>query len=195
MSITSDWVPPESSDPLYERELEGAQLARRCIEHATRKKGGSPITRRLAEVENKLDRMHAIVHEADQAARHLSRYFDMRFKVLSAALALRSQPPSSHTNDGPALSQLISNDPLRSTGSSGSHDTVAMLRALARTDMEHPRDDMTDEARKAARDVQKINATPNRKSSERRLTAIAPRVIQGTPRRPGTPRQHSEGPG
>ena len=39
-------------------------------------------------------------------------------------------------------------------------DTLAILRALAWMDVDQPRQDVGDAVRKAARDVQRVNATP-----------------------------------
>ena len=39
-------------------------------------------------------------------------------------------------------------------------DTLAILRALAQTDVDRPRWDMGDAVRKVVRDVQRVNATP-----------------------------------
>ncbi|KAF8589354.1 hypothetical protein K439DRAFT_1657984 [Ramaria rubella] len=192
-----DWIPPDTSDPLHERELQGVQLARRCKENASRKREGSPLSLRLAEVESKLDRLHSTLHISQQLTKRTTRHLDKRFEVLATALAARSQPPP-QPNEISTLSSLVSANPNppSATGLGAPPDTLSILRALARTDMEHPRE-MGDAARKAARDVQRVNATPGRSSAgamgERRLTAVTPRAAPGTPRRATTPRQRGEG--
>ncbi|KAF8514655.1 Mis12-Mtw1 protein family-domain-containing protein [Gautieria morchelliformis] len=195
-----DWIPPDTSDPLYEREFQGAQLARRCKEIASRKRGGSPFTLRLGEVENKVDRLHSCLHISQQLMNRTTRHLDKRFEALATALAARSQPRS-QPSDVSTLANLVSANPNppSGTGLGVPPDTLSILRALTRTDMEHPRREIGDAARKAAREVQRVNATPAKQSaggaatSSRRLTAVTPRAAPGTPRRAGTPRQKSEG--
>ena len=199
-SATSlDWVPPDTSDPLYEREFQGAQLAQRCKENAKRKQGGSPFLLRLAEVESKVDRAHSSLHISQQLTNRTTRHLDKRFEVLAAALAARSHS-ASQPNEVSTLGNLVSANanPPSATGLDAPPDTLSILRALTRTDMEHPRRELGDAARKAARDVQRANAVPGRRSAgtstnERRLTAVTPRAAPGTPRRVGTPRHKSEG--
>ena len=194
-----EWIPPDTSDPLYERELQGAQLARRYKENASRRREGSPLTLRVAEVESKVDRAHGSLHISQQLTNRTTRHLDKRFEVLARALSARSQP-TSLPNDVSTLANLVSADPNppSATGLGAPPDTLSILRALTRTDLEHPRREMADAARKAAREVQRVNATPGRSSAggaagERRLTAVTPRAAPGTPRRAGTPRQKSEG--
>ncbi|KAF8508094.1 Mis12-Mtw1 protein family-domain-containing protein [Hysterangium stoloniferum] len=186
-SSSTEWIPPDPSDPLYEREIQAAQLAHRCIESAARKRSGSPLTLRLAEVENKVDRVHSALHIAQQFSTRVTRHLDKRFEALSTALAARGKTVP-RPGESSVLNQLVSND----TGPSAP-DTHALLRALTRTDVAQQKS-MGEAARKAARDVQRVAAaaTP---AGERRFTAVAPRTVApGTPRRPGTPRQRSEGP-
>lgn len=196
-----EWTPPDPSDESYEEELEAYQLARQILESQTRKKTGDVLQLRLAEAEGKVDRAHAAIHVGSQFAKLASQHLDKRFHALATALASRSQPQTD-VKEVSTLSRLVSNDPNPSSASGlgAPPDTMAMLRALSRTDMEHPRREMADATRRAARDVQRVNATPGRSaaaagpSSERRLTAVGSRGAPGTPRRPGTPRQRSEGP-
>lgn len=198
--ISQDWIPPDASDPLYERELQGAQLAHRCKENASRRREGSPLTLRLAEVESKVDRMHSSLHTSQQLTNRTTRHLNKRFEVLATALSARSQS-TPQPSDVSTLANLVSADPnpASATGLGAPPDTLSILRALTRTDLLHPRREIGDAARKAAREVQRVNATPGRSSagaaatSERRLTAVTPRAAPGTPRRAGTPRQRSEG--
>ncbi|GJJ06638.1 hypothetical protein Clacol_000832 [Clathrus columnatus] len=182
-----EWIPPDASDPLYERESQGAQLARGCKERAARKRDKSPLSIRVAEVENKVDRLHGILHVADQASKRTARHLDKRFAALSAALAARSRPiPSTSSVDGSSSLHLISSNSRSHTtsGSTEPPDTIMLLRALARTDMENPKE-IGDAARKVARDARNSLGPSER---ERKLTAVT-RPPLGTPRRPGTPRQ------
>jgi kinetochore protein Mis13/DSN1 len=200
-SPSLDWIPPDTSDPLYEREFQGAQLARRCKENASGKRAMSPLTLRLEEVESKVDRVHSCLHISQQLMTRTTRHLDKRFEALATALAVRSQP-TAQPSDVSTLAGLVSANPNppSGTGQGVPPDTLSILRALTRTDLEHPRREMGDAARKAAREVQRVNSTPGKQSaggaagSSRRLTAVTPRVTPGTPRRAGTPRQKSEGP-
>lgn len=143
--------------------------------------------------------MLSAVHVSTQLTKCTTRHLDKRFEALARALAARSQPPAP-AGEVSTLANLVSAAPdANPTGAGAPPDTLAILRALARTDVDRPRRDVGDAARKAARDVQRVNATPGRGSAagaERRLTAVAaptPRKAPGTPRRAGTPRQRSEG--
>ncbi|KIJ52346.1 hypothetical protein M422DRAFT_43230 [Sphaerobolus stellatus SS14] len=195
-----EWIPPDPSDELYAEELEIYQLARQTLESQTRKRA-DVLQLRMAETECKVDRVHAAVHVGAQFAKSASRHLDKHFHALAMALASRSRPETQPAEVS-RLSRLVSNDPNppSATGLGAPPDTMDMLRALARADMEHPRTEVADATRKAARDVQRVNATPGRNTSkagpsgERRLTAVGTRGVPGTPRRPGTPRQRSEGP-
>jgi kinetochore protein Mis13/DSN1 len=198
---STSWMPTDASDPLHERELRGAQLAQRCKETASRKRGGSPLSLRMAEVESKVDRAHSTLHVSTQLTKRTTRHLNKRFEVLATALAARSRPQP-QPSDVSTLASLVSAnpDPPSATGLGAPPDTRAILRALTRTDVERPRGEIGDAARRAAREVQRVNATPGRSSvggAERRLTAVAaptPRKAPGTPRRAGTPRQKGEGP-
>lgn len=208
---STEWIPPESSDPLHERELQGAQLARRCNEKASRKQENTPLSLRLAEIESKVDRAHSSLHISQQLTNRATRHLDKRFEALASALAARSQP-TVQPSEVSTLANLMSGDvnATSATGMGAPPDTLDILRALARTDVERPRQEVGEAARKAVRDVQRMNATgtPGRgvaaaagvsgggtSVGERRLTAVTPRAAPGTPRRPGTPRQKSEGVG
>lgn len=171
-----EWIPPDTSDPLYERESRGAELARRCRESASRKRDKSPVSLRIAEVDNKVDRLHGAINVSNQLTMRVSRHLDKRFDALSAALAARAQPPTS--SEQPSSLHLLSS----SSGSTDSPDALLLLRALARTDMTNP-GELGDTARRmAARD------TKNSSERERRLTALTQPPVS-TPRRPGTPRR------
>jgi kinetochore protein Mis13/DSN1 len=201
-----EWIPPDTSDPLYERELQGAQLARRCKEIASRKRAQSPLSLRLAEVESKVDRAHSALHISQQLTHRTTRHLDKRFEALAGALAARSRS-TAQPSEVSTIASLVSArvDPGSATGMGAPPDTLDILRALARTDVEQPRREVGEAARRAARDVQRASAagTPGRGVSagagaaigERRLTAVTPRAAPATPRRPGTPRQKSEGVG
>lgn len=162
--------------------MQGAQLARKCKEGPSSEK--SPISLRIAELENKIDRMHSALHIADQMANRNIRHLDKRFEAISGALAARSQAaPSSSSGESSSLRILSSKQPPHSaSGPTEPPDTVMLLRALSRTDMENP-NGMGDAARKAARDARQSVGT-----AERRLTAVT-RPALATPRRPGTPRR------
>jgi len=152
----------------------------------------------MAEVERRVDRLLGTVHVSQQLTKRTTRHLDTRFEALATALAARSQPPPP-AGEVSTLASLVSADPDRNpTGPGAPPDTLAILRALARTDVDRPRS-IGDAARKAARDVQRVNAKPGRSSAagaDRRLTAVGdptPRKAPGTPRRAGTPRQKSGG--
>jgi kinetochore protein Mis13/DSN1 len=138
-------------------------------------------------MESKVDRAHAALHVAHQLTKRTVRHLDKRFEGLSTALAARSKTIPQPA-DSSVLNQLVST----ATGPTAP-DTLALLRTLTRTDVAQEKG-IGEAARKAARDVQRVAATPvNASAAERRYTAVMPRAAPGTPRRPGTPRQKSEG--
>jgi kinetochore protein Mis13/DSN1 len=69
-------------------------------------------------------------------------------------------------------------------------DPQDVLRALAMVDAERPPAQVGDAARRAVREVQRVNETGVGPVSERRLTGVpppTPRKTPGTPRKTATP--------
>ncbi|KLO05495.1 hypothetical protein SCHPADRAFT_896210 [Schizopora paradoxa] len=117
---------------------------------------------------------------------------DERFSLLNISLAQRTLPPtnpSSLGNPSP-LSNFVPVTALPTSRHQGP-DPLELLRAISRTESSRPR---SDAARRAAKDVQRVNEIRSAGESaglqERKLTDVpppTPRKPPGTPKRSTTP--------
>ncbi|KDQ52709.1 hypothetical protein JAAARDRAFT_162538 [Jaapia argillacea MUCL 33604] len=185
-----DWGPRDYELPEEFRGSEGVALARSIVGED----GGrtSPLSRRVEECEPIIDHLHALV-DCSLRTTHLSEEdLDRRFALLSLSLATRSQPiPSSSLSSTPGtLSSYLppSTNPSRVAPPTDPQD---LLRALSRIDAERPQAKVGDAARRAVREVQRVNeASAAGGVVDRRLTGVpppTPRKLPGTPRRATTP--------
>ncbi|KAH7884268.1 Mis12-Mtw1 protein family-domain-containing protein [Phlebopus sp. FC_14] len=143
----------------------------------------------MADLEFKLDSLYSYVHSAVQMANTAEAELDHRFSLLSLALSSRSHslppPPPSASNT------LSSHLPLLRRGVSHppGESPRDILRALSRIDRERPPGKIGDAARRAVREVQRVQEMGTGGVGERRITGLAPGVGT-TPRKvPGTPRR------
>ena len=153
------------------------------------------IRRRLPMVEHKLDQLYSHLNSARLATSMAEQLLNDRFAVLSSNLASRANPrPPLGTESGAA--QLVDTfiSPSGVTRSSGPTlpsipNPLHLLRALARVDTSRPPSKVSDDARQAAREVQRAGESGAIPVGDRRVTGIPP----STPRKgllpPGTPRR------
>ncbi|KAG1804902.1 Mis12-Mtw1 protein family-domain-containing protein [Suillus plorans] len=143
------------------------------------------LDERIAGVHFKVDSLFSFVHSAVQATNVAESELDYRFSLLSLALSTRSRslPPSSQ------ISSLSSHLPIQRGSSQHPHeDQQDLFRALSRVDMDRPPAKVGDAARRAVREVQRVQEGGGF-AGERRLTGL-PSGIGATPRKvPGTPRR------
>lgn len=127
---------------------------------------------------------------AHELARIASSDLDHRFSLLSVSLSQRL-PPAPHQSFSSKNPAAPSNYlPHSQLPQQPVADPREILRALSRTDAERPRQAVGDAARRAAKDVQRVNEGAVGGLSERRLTGVpapTPRKPPGTPRRSNTP--------
>ncbi|KAG2060752.1 hypothetical protein BDR06DRAFT_1048284 [Suillus hirtellus] len=143
------------------------------------------LDERIAGVHFKVDSLFSFVHSAVQATNVAESELDYRFSLLSLALSTRSRslPPSSQ------ISSLSSHLPIqRGLSQHPPEDQQDLFRALSRVDMDRPPAKVGDAARRAVREVQRVQEGGGF-AGERRLTGL-PSGIGATPRKvPGTPRR------
>lgn len=143
------------------------------------------LDERIAGVHFKVDSLFSFVHSAVQATNVAESELDYRFSLLSLALSTRSRslPPSSQ------ISSLSSHLPIqRGSSQHPPEDQQDLFRALSRVDMDRPPAKVGDAARRAVREVQRVQEGGGF-AGERRLTGL-PSGIGATPRKvPGTPRR------
>ncbi|KAF8554457.1 hypothetical protein OG21DRAFT_1508894 [Imleria badia] len=146
-----------------------------------------PLDQKIGELEFKVDKLSSYVNSAVQAADVAEAELDYRFSLLSLALSARSHsfpPPSSSSSTFASL--LRTQRALSHPPGEGPRD---IFRALSRIDKERPPGEIGDAARKAVREVQRVQVVGSGGVGERRITELAPGV-GATPRKvPGTPRR------
>ncbi|KIM80325.1 hypothetical protein PILCRDRAFT_822455 [Piloderma croceum F 1598] len=193
-----EWSSPREYElPEVFRGGGGVGLARGVIADAGREGGRkSPLSERLEGLEFKVDSLHSYLNSALQTTNAASDDLDARFSLLSLSLAARSQSflPSlstTHTSNPLAHPTLYRTSSLPNPNLQA-RDPQDLLRALSRLDAERPPAQVGDQARRAVREVQRVNEGGG--VGERRLTLTSattgvgatPRKAVGTPRR-GTP--------
>lgn len=148
---------------------------------------------RLKDLEFNLDRLHAFANTAKSTTLIAERALDQRFALLSATLTARSNPFPTTVIDPDVGSgaQLLSTYVPRP--GLGQPDPLELMRALSRIDLDRPPAQVGDAARRARREVQRVEESGLGAIGERRLTSLpssqTPRKTPGTPRRGGTPAQ------
>jgi len=186
-----NWSNPTEYDlPEAFRGPEGVGLARDILNGAGVDAKGeerkSPLHVRLEELELKVDSLFSYLNSALQTTNAASDTLDARFSILSLFLASRSQPIP------PTLSRSFSHASLALAFPYQQHDPQDILRTLSCIDIERPPAEIGDEARRAVREVQRVNEGGG--LGERRLTittltsasvGVTPR--KGALRRPTTP--------
>lgn len=154
----------------------------------------------MAEVEYKLDYVRFRASAVRTMAEVAEEMMDVRFRVLSKTLALRGVGVSvqGEGRDGGAdvLGMYVRGSRGDGSGNGGisghDHEPMELLRALARVDIERPPAMVGDAARRAVREVQRVEESGGHGVlGERRLTGVpppmTPRKMPGTPRRGTTP--------
>lgn len=147
-----------------------------------------PLDQKIGDLQYKVDHLYAYVNSAVQTTDMAEAELDYRFSLLSLALSVRSHslpPPSSSS------STLASCLPRAQRGLSHppGENPRDILRALSRIDKERPPGQIGDAARKAVREVQRVQVVGSGGVGERRITELGPGV-GATPRKvPGTPRR------
>ncbi|RDB30918.1 Kinetochore protein mis13 [Hypsizygus marmoreus] len=212
------WSPREHELP--EQFQAGVHLARRVLDtspsstpdassssHPPMPKPKPPLEQallsRLPSVEFKLDHLHVLASSARTTAEVAAQALDWRFALLSRGVAGRSGGLPRPTKDGGAdiLGTYVRTANPTASSSSTTPDPVQLMRALARVDAERPPAMVGDAARRAAREVQRVEESGGvGVLGERRLTAVGlgagttPRKAPGTPRkaRGGTPGRERE---
>ncbi|KAG8213334.1 Mis12-Mtw1 protein family-domain-containing protein [Butyriboletus roseoflavus] len=147
-----------------------------------------PSDQEIGDLQFKVDSLYSYVNSAVQATDMAEAELDYRFSLLSLALSARSHslPPlpsssSSFPSCLPRTQRGVSHPPGESPRD--------ILRALSRIDKERPPGKIGDAARKAVREVQRVQVVGSGGVGERRITGLAlgvgatPRKVPGTPRR------------
>lgn len=155
------------------------------------------LGRRIAGVEFKLDQLHSFTNSARTTTNMAEQALDQRFELLAQNLSARSNPPITLHDLGSASgAQVLSSYMPRATTGP---DPMDLMRALARVDKARPPAMVGDAARRAAREVQRVEESGVGAVGERRLTGVpppnpsqTPRKTPGTPRRGGTPARDRE---
>jgi kinetochore protein Mis13/DSN1 len=105
-----------------------------------------------------VDSLHSYLHSALQTTNATSDNLDRRFSLLSSSLTspFQSSPASTHAASlsHPALLR----SPSRLATAQQGYDPQDLLRALSRIDAERPPAQISDEARRAVREVQRVAA-------------------------------------
>ncbi|KAF9223801.1 hypothetical protein BS17DRAFT_802306 [Gyrodon lividus] len=149
----------------------------------------NPLDQEIGDLQFKVDSLFSYVNSVVQTTNMAEAELDHRFSLLSLALSARSHslpPPSSS-----ASTSLSSHLPLTQRGTSHppGESPRDILRALSRIDKERPPGKIGDAARRAVREVQRVQEGGSGGVGERRLTGLAtgvgttPRKVPGTPRR------------
>lgn len=144
------------------------------------------------------DVLHSSISTTHRFAQIATNDLDKRFSLLNITLAQRSLP-SSITTTHNTLQTLANFIPAISIPSEtkrmSAPDPQELLRAISRADATRPVTQIGDAARRAARDVQRVQELRAHQDgtmlamSERKLTEVppTPRKPPGTPKRPTTP--------
>ena len=138
-----------------------------------------------------VDSLHSYLNSALQATNAAQQDMDARFAQLKLTLSSRSHsvPPSSHPPTHPPIHKLTR------ARSQPATDPQDFLRALSRIDVERPPAMVSDAARRAMREVRRVNEGGGG-VAERRLTNTGLGLAVGsgqTPRKIGTPRRGTPG--
>jgi kinetochore protein Mis13/DSN1 len=141
---------------------------------------------------DQIDSLHASLNTALQTTNAVTDDLDARFSLLSLSLSSRSQSLPAFSSALLSNPSTLSNPTLyRTTSLSHPHpDPQDLLRALSRIDVERPPAQIGDEARRAVREVQRVNE--GGRVGERRLTITGGAGVGATPRK-GTPRRATPG--
>ncbi|KAF9001543.1 Mis12-Mtw1 protein family-domain-containing protein [Cyathus striatus] len=143
----------------------------------------------LPDVQFKLDVLFSSAARAKAIAGAIEQMIDERFDVLGRHLDARLH--SARTSSGSSTTRLLATYLPHPSSSSiaRKEDPKSLFRALSRIDSARPLAQVGDAARKAAREVQRVNVPV---AGERKLTFVGGIGGVGTPRKaPGTPRRGS----
>ncbi|EPQ52472.1 hypothetical protein GLOTRDRAFT_140210 [Gloeophyllum trabeum ATCC 11539] len=178
-----DYEPRESELSDVFRGPNGVELARKVLAEVG---GQDPLSARLHDLEFTIDRLQALVQTSMHTTHYAEDDLNHRFALLSLSLSARSEPLSSLNSAKPgSLSSFLP----PSLSHSPSSDARDIFRALSRVDAERPPAQVGDAARRAVREVQRVNEAGGG-IPDRRLTGVlppTPRKPPGTPRRATTP--------
>ncbi|KIJ60374.1 hypothetical protein HYDPIDRAFT_117290 [Hydnomerulius pinastri MD-312] len=147
-----------------------------------------PLDQEIGDLQFKVDSLFSYVNSAVQTTNVAEAELDHRFSLLSLALSARSRSLPPPLGSSTSLSSHL---PLTQRGVSHppGESPRDILRALSRIDKERPPGKIGDAARRAVREVQRVQEGGTGGVGERRLTGLAPGV-GATPRKvPGTPRR------
>lgn len=161
----------------------------------TREELESELDRRLPLLQFKVDKLYTWASAAKRTVDIGEASLNERFEVLNANLDAKLHPRAlpSRSGSGEGSGANVLSSYVCSSSSAVPGGTVApleLLRALGRVDKERPPALVGDEARRAAREVQRREESGVGAVGDRRLTVT---VIPATPRKPpGTPRRDRE---
>jgi len=159
-------------------------MARQLLSERLSSSEDNRLSKRIAAVEDKLERLYHHAHSATQTTRAVEDDLNRRFSCLNVSLASSNVLSS---RSGHNLSTEQSHIP-PSTSRQPAVDPQEVLRALSRVDVERPPAQIGDSARRAVMEIQRLNELSNG-ATERKLTGVppTPRKTPGTPHRAGTP--------
>ena len=141
-------------------------------------------------LEFKVDQIFSFVNAARVTTCIAEKALNERFDIIASNLKSRLNPhpphppPSSTADSTQMLTTYITNP--RSTAIP---DPLDLMRALSRVDKERPPGMVTDAARRAAREVQRVGESGVGAVGKKKLTGVpvTPKKMPGTPRRGNTP--------
>ncbi|KIK63561.1 hypothetical protein GYMLUDRAFT_221700 [Collybiopsis luxurians FD-317 M1] len=158
-----------------------------------REEAEARLQKEYSELAFNLDTLHTYVNAARATTRAAEAELDQRFRLLNLALDARSGdlPDSSRTGSASAAAQIVNSyvAPMPHAPPRRANDPHDLFRALARVDSARPPGQIGDGARRAAREVHRMEENGIVGSSERKLTEVppTPKKAPGTPRRGNTP--------
>ena len=147
-------------------------------------------------LEFKVDQIYSFISTARATTRIAEKALNQRFDIIASNLKSRLNPhphPSTDSSSSSGssthiLTTYITNPQSKAT-STGSADSLDLMRALTRVDQERPPGMVGDAALRAVKEVQRVEESGVGAVGERRLTGVSvtPRKMPGTPRRGNTP--------
>ncbi|KAJ4487538.1 Mis12-Mtw1 protein family-domain-containing protein [Lentinula aciculospora] len=151
------------------------------------------LKQEISDLPFNLDTLLTHVNAARATTNVAESVLNERFRLLSIALAARSGdiPDSSRAGTASATTRILNTyiPPAPSAPLRPLANAQSIFRALARVDSARPRGQIGDAARRAAREVHRMEESGIARSSERRLTEVppTPKKVPMTPRRGTTP--------
>ncbi|KAF5378705.1 hypothetical protein D9757_010771 [Collybiopsis confluens] len=153
------------------------------------------LKKQYSKLPYSLDTLHTHVNAAREMTRTVEAELDSRFRLLTLVLDARSGDlhDTSRSGTASAATQIVNSHitPAPYAPTHRANDPHDLFRALARVDSMRPPRQMGDGARRAAKEVHRMEENGIAGSSQRTLTEVppTPKKAPGTPRRGNKPRK------